>query len=380
MEKDLQNFQTQIEPIRDEIDRIDAQILSLLTQRQEQVEKVFALKKACNVQVYHPAREEDLISRLREKAETAGVNPDFMEDLYRLILRQSRTRQTEKMLAGAMRPGARVLVIGGKGEMGSLFARLFEKSKYEVRILEQNDWDQASGLCRDIDLALVSVPIEATEAVIEKIAPFLPSHAVLADLTSVKEKPVKKMLSCHKGPVLGIHPLFGPISGTLDKQIVVVTPARDYESCLWVKDQIGLWGAVLVKATPEEHDRIMEMVQALRHFAAFSFGQFLYRQKTDIDRTLMFSSPIYRLELGMVGRLFAQDPGLYAEIIFATPQRRELLKNFVGSMADHLEMLETNDKSLFIERFKEIAEWFGPFSEQALRESSYLIDKLVERF
>ena len=24
--------------------------------------------------------------------------------------------------------------------------------------------------------------------------------------------------------------------------------------------------------------------------------------------------------------------------------------------------------------------WFGPFSEQAMRESSYLIDKLIERF
>jgi hypothetical protein len=38
---------------------------------------------------------------------------------------------------------------------------------------------------------------------------------------------------------------------------------------------------------------------------------------------------IYRLELGMVGRLFAQDPGLYAEIIFATPERRALLKEYV---------------------------------------------------
>jgi chorismate mutase/prephenate dehydrogenase len=43
-------------------------------------------------------------------------------------------------------------------------------------------------------------------------------------------------------------------------------------------------------------------------------------------------------------------------------------------------MVETGDKDRFIEEFNRIAQWFGPFGEQAIRESSYLIDKLIERF
>jgi len=43
-------------------------------------------------------------------------------------------------------------------------------------------------------------------------------------------------------------------------------------------------------------------------------------------------------------------------------------------------MLENVDKVGFIEEFNRIAEWFDPFSEQAMRESSFLIDKLIERF
>jgi len=35
---------------------------------------------------------------------------------------------------------------------------------------------------------------------------------------------------------------------------------------------------------------------------------------------------------------------------------------------------------MFCAEFKNIAEWFGPFSEQAMRESTYLIDRLIERF
>ncbi|MBA3009197.1 MAG: bifunctional chorismate mutase/prephenate dehydrogenase [Desulfobacula sp.] len=380
MKKDNKNFSDQILPLRDEIDAIDSKILSLLARRQAQVEKVLALKKAHNIPVYHPAREEDLISRLRLQSKTAGLDPDFMEDLYRVILRQSRVKQTQKMEHKSVKPDSRVLVIGGAGQMGSLFASLFAKSGYEVNILTEHNWDQARKLCQNIDLALVSVPIERTAQVIEKIAPFLPPTALLADLTSVKTGPVAQMLLSHPGPVLGIHPLFGPTLSCLDKQIVVVCPGRDETACQWLTDQLGLWGAVVVESTPQEHDQIMEIVQALRHFATFCFGDFLCQRQAKLARTLEFSSPIYRLELGMVGRLFAQDSALYAEIIFATQERRDLLKEFILSLILHLKMLETNDKQLFIDQFTHVARWFGPFSDQAMRESTFLIDKLIERF
>lgn len=380
MKKDNKNFQEKIGPMREEIDRIDSEILSLLTRRQAQVEKVVALKKACDVPVYHPAREEDLISRLRSQAQAAGMDPDFLEDLYRVILRQSRVKQTRRMSHKGIRPGARVLIIGGAGQMGAMFATLFTKSGYEVRILSETGWDRAEALCRDIDLVLVSVPIEVTDRVIRQISPFLPGTALLADLTSIKKEPVAAMCQHHPGPVLGIHPLFGPTTVSLDKQIIVVTEGRDPGASQWLVDQLGLWGAILVQSSPEEHDEIMEIVQALRHFATFCFGRFLYERRTEIQRTLEFSSPIYRLELGMVGRLFAQDAGLYAEIIFATEERRKLLKGYVASFERYLDMLDGNNKPEFIRQFNEIAGWFGPFSDQAMRESTFLIDKLIERF
>ena len=124
----------------------------------------------------------------------------------------------------------------------------------------------------------------------------------------------------------------------------------------------------------------MAIVQALRHFATFSFGRFLYKKRVNLERSIEFSSPIYRLELGMVGRLFAQDAALYSEIIFASSQRRALLKEYIANLSENLEMLEKGDKAVFEAQFRNIAEWFGPFSQQAMRESTYLIDKLIERF
>jgi chorismate mutase/prephenate dehydrogenase len=140
------------------------------------------------------------------------------------------------------------------------------------------------------------------------------------------------------------------------------------------------WGAIIVRSNEDEHDRIMAVVQALRHFATFTFGRFFFRKNVDLFRSLEFSSPIYRLELGMVGRLFAQAPDLYSGIIFASEERLSMLREYIYSITELISMVESSDKEEFERQFKEIATWFGPFSEQALRESSFLIDKLIERF
>jgi chorismate mutase / prephenate dehydrogenase len=202
----------------------------------------------------------------------------------------------------------------------------------------------------------------------------------LADITSLKSAPLKAMLQSYDGPVLGLHPLFGPTTSTMDKQIIVVSPGRQMDQCHWVVEQLRLWGNVLVETSPQEHDDIMGIVQALRHFATFAFGQFLHSRGVPIFRTLELSSPIYRLELAMVGRLFAQDPLLYAEIVFATPERMALLKDYINSLQQNLSLVERGDKQEFIARFRKVAEWFGPFGEQAMRESTFLVEKLVHRF
>ncbi len=369
-----------LEPLREEIDRIDRQLVELLGRRGRVVKEVVKIKEQQNLPMFHPAREEDLISARRAQAMGAGLDPDYIEDLFRTVLRHSRVGQLETLGRRGVRPGAQVLIIGGKGSMGRFFGHWLALSDYVVRVLDREDWPEAENLARDVDLCLLAVPIDVTASVAARIAPFLPATCVLADITSLKRDPLKAMLTAHSGPVVGLHPLFGPTTTTMDKQIVVVTAGRDAEASRWFLDQLVVWGNVLVETAAEEHDEIMGIVQALRHFATFAFGQFLHSRGVPIARTLELSSPIYRLELAMVGRLFAQDPWLYAEIVFATPERQALLKDFIQSLQRNIDLVETGDKEEFVARFRKIAEWFGPFGEQAIRESSFLVDKLVHRF
>ncbi len=369
-----------LQPLREEIDQIDRQVVDLLARRKEVIRRITEVKQENDLPTHHPAREENLITARRHQAAQAGLDPDYIEELFRTVLRHSRAGQLDTLGRRSVRPGAKILIVGGRGSMGKFFASWFLQSSYEVRILDRDDWPEVGRLAAGVDLAMLAVPIEVTAAAAQQLAPHLATSTVLCDITSLKTGPLQAMLEAYHGPVVGLHPLFGPATSAMDKQITVVSPGRDFPACQWVLDQFATWGNVLVETPAGEHDEIMGIVQALRHFATFAFGQFLHSRHVPIARTLELSSPIYRLELGMVGRLFAQDPGLYAEIVFASPQRQILLRDYIQSLNRNLAMIEKGDKEEFKRQFRQVAEWFGPFGEQAMRESTFLIDKLVHRF
>jgi len=370
----------QLEALRAKIDRIDQQLVDLLVERGRTVRQVVDVKQEHGLPTSHPAREENLISARRAQASAAGLDPDYVEDLFRTVLRNSRVGQLQSLGRRGVKPGGKVLIVGGRGGMGQFLARWFQQSDYEARVLDREDWSRVKALSDGVDLCLLAVPIASVPEAAAQVASQLPAHCILADITSLKSAPLAAMLQHHPGPVVGLHPLFGPSTATMDKQIVVVCPGRQTEACQWLLDQLTVWGNVLVETTAAEHDETMGIVQALRHFATFAFGQFLCERGVPIQRTLELSSPIYRLEMAMVGRLFAQAPGLYAEIVLATPERLALLKDYIQSLERQRDLIERGDKAEFVARFQKVAEWFGPFSEQAIRESAFLVEKLVHRF
>ena len=104
-------------------------------------------------------------------------------------------------------------------------------------------------------------------------------------------------------------------------------------------------------------------------------------QKLDVDvlRTLEFTSPIYLMELLMAARHFAQSADLYASIQMNNPETTRVL-NALQDAGDELRTIVLEkDRKRFKEVFAEVHEHFGDFSEQALEQSSFLIDRLVER-
>jgi len=359
--------------LRAGIDQADDELVAVLARRIRLTAEVGALKSRHGLPLYVPEREAQLLAARREKAAAAGVDADLIEDILRRVMRESYSAQgTDFPAAGDC--SRAVVVVGGGGALGRCLASFFMRSGYTVRILEKDDWEQAPTLLADAGLVLVAVPIEHTLAVIAKL-PQLPDDCILADITSIKQAPLKAMLDVHRGPVLGLHPMFGPDIKSLAKQVVVACAGRDAQRCQWLVDQFGIWGAVVREELPERHDRAMEMIQAMRHFTSMVYGIFLQRENADLDELMRLSSPIYRLELAMVGRLFAQAPELYADIIMAADGLPALLDQYRGVLDDLLKRVRNHQRAELIEDFNQARDYFGDLAPALLRESSELLRK-----
>lgn len=358
--------------LRAQIDDVDQAMLDLLARRLDLVSRVGEVKGRHGLPIYAPDRERAMITARREQAELLGVPPDLIEDVLRRCMREAYSHE-KNMGFTQQAPGlGPVVVVGGAGQMGAMFARMLLLSGYAVRVLDRDDWDRAEEIVDGAGMVLVSVPIHDTVAVIRALPP-LPPDCLLADITSTKRGPVEAMLEVHPGPVIGLHPMFGPDQESFAKQVVASCPGRDAEASAWLLEQIRLWGARVHEVSAVDHDAAMGLIQALRHFSTFAYGAHLASEDSALPDLLALSSPIYRLELIMVGRLFAQSPELYFDIITASPDNLTLIERYHERYGEALRLLREGDSEGFTARFREIGEWFGPYAGRFLEESRSLL-------
>ncbi|MFZ7275198.1 bifunctional chorismate mutase/prephenate dehydrogenase [Avibacterium avium] len=364
-----------LKELRTEIDTLDQELLQLFAKRLALVKKVGEIKHQHGLPIYVPNREAEMLQARRQEAEKLGVPPDLIEDVLRRLMRESYTRENQFGFKTVNPNIKKIVIVGGKGKLGGLFARYLQLSGYQVESLGRNDWDNAAQILSGADVVIVSVPIVNTVETIERLAPYLTENMLLTDLTSVKKAPLAKMLEVHKGAVVGLHPMFGPDIASMAKQVVVRCDGRYPERYQWLLDQISIWGAKIYQVDAAEHDQSMTYIQALRHFATFANGLHLSKQPVELAKLLALSSPIYRLELAMIGRLFAQDGALYADIIMDKPENLEVIESLKKSYEESLKFFEQGDKQGFIQAFEQVRDWFGDYSEQFLKESRQLLQQ-----
>jgi prephenate dehydrogenase len=273
----------------------------------------------------------------------------------------------------------KVGIIGGTGKMGQLFRGVFERGGYTVLSSGRHTEVTSREIARQCDIVMVAVPIHATVPVIEGITPLLNPSQLLCDLTSLKVEPVKAMLRS-PAQVAGFHPMFGPTVSSLHKQTIIATPVRCRTEILEpVLNLFRREGAVITLTTPEEHDRMMAVVQGLMHFVTLSMAETMRRIGTSPRETLAYMSPVYRIEMGLIGRLLAQDARLYADMLQMNPYVGEVLRACEESVHHLREIVVSRDEEAFIKTFSENAANFGGYCEQGMEETDTLIRTVVHQ-
>ena len=82
-----------VNELREEIDKIDAQIIKKIALREKKSRQIGALKKQSGTKIKDPAREEQLKILHANWSEEQGLSPEFIEALFKLIISHSRRIQ-----------------------------------------------------------------------------------------------------------------------------------------------------------------------------------------------------------------------------------------------------------------------------------------------
>ncbi|WP_440616943.1 bifunctional chorismate mutase/prephenate dehydrogenase [Cysteiniphilum sp. 6C5] len=269
----------------------------------------------------------------------------------------------------------RLCIIGGHGAMGQCLAFFLEQlAHYEITLLGEYDWQHADTLLQNQDMVIISTPIALTDAIIEKASRYISSKTILADLTSVKSAPMTKMLNAHSGAVVGLHPIFGPSVTSSNKQVIVYCDGRDPQHYQWFINDLITLGFTLKNMTASAHDQAMTFIQGIEHFSVFCMGMFLKQHNIHLEELMAISSPVYKMELNIIGRLFSQDADLYANIIASDNDRLNSIQDYAQLILKQVEQLKSsNGKLEFSQQFNDVKEWMGEFADKAYQESDRLL-------
>jgi prephenate dehydrogenase len=270
-------------------------------------------------------------------------------------------------------------IIGGTGKMGMLFSPVFERAGYRVIVSGRTTGVTSAEIAQTCDLIIVSVPIRDTVQVIQEIAPLLTKEQLFCDFTSLKVAPVAAMLES-KAQVIGLHPMFGPTVSSITRQTIVMCPARVTGTTLSDLRHIFLReGAVCTIATPEEHDRMMAIVQGLTHFVTICMADSIRRLDVDIGKTEPFMSPVYQIELSLVGRLLSQDPALYADILELNPFVPEVLTACREAAGELSGIIQAGDPGAFAAFFSRDTRHLGTYCGRGQELTDALIECMVKK-
>jgi prephenate dehydrogenase len=274
--------------------------------------------------------------------------------------------------------GSAVGIIGGLGEMGRLFSELFSRQGFRVKVADLNTPLTPEQVIRESQIVLFTVPLHETVDIIRQLVPHVGPDQLIMDVTSLKAAPVREMLASQAW-VVGLHPMFGGRISSLTGQTLAACPARiEPADWNWLKGIFTDSGIRVKECSPEEHDRMMSIIQVLFHLTTMLIGRTLRKLDIDIHETMEYTSPSYRIEMNLVGRILAQSPELYAAITQMNPNSREIFSALKDGLAVYEKFYETGNLEGFMEDFERSAQHLGEFCRNAYRESSELLDFSVE--
>ncbi|NIW23208.1 MAG: prephenate dehydrogenase/arogenate dehydrogenase family protein [Gammaproteobacteria bacterium] len=346
-----------LEDLRQRLSAIDSALIELIAQRQEIVSEVSAHKISTGAPTRDYGREREILERVREQAAALGAEPDVAEQIMRLLIRSSLTKQEQRRVAAeSSGEGQRALIIGGAGKMGIWIAEFLASQGYGVELADPKpseapfprieDW-QTSAL--DHDIIVIAAPLKATAGILEALAERKPPGLIF-DVGSLKTplKPGLEKLRESGCRVASLHPMFGPDTQLLSGRHIIFVDVGDPESAAEARTLFDSTMAELVDMTLEEHDRLIGYVLGLSHALNLAFFTALAGSGELVPKLKQLSSTTFDAQLSVASRVAGDNPHLYFEIQALNEYGRASLDALVEAAQHIRDLIGSNDEAGFV--------------------------------
>lgn len=240
---------------------------------------------------------------------------------------------------------------------------------------------------KNADITIFSTPISIIEENIKQIAPHLKKWSIVSDVCSIKKFPsyTLKKYSPEWVLVIPTHPMFGPSTWTIAWQIIVLTPLDEKNKqdsrYIYIKNFLEKSWSKLIESNPIEHDKMMAVVQWLTHFDMFVLWETIKRLWINVEKSLNFVSPIYKIMLSSVWRYIYQHPKLHWDIQMYNDEVLKVHKIFKETTNDFNKFVEEKNEEKFINTilwtnkyFWKIAKKWQIYTDKII----YLLSKQIE--
>jgi chorismate mutase/prephenate dehydrogenase len=338
---------TRLAELRDEIGRLDRELVDLAARRVALAREAGDLKRQMRLSIVDYAQERVVLDRAREAASRSGLDPAVAEALLATLIRTSVSAQDrDSVKRASVGAGKRAIVVGGEGRMGRWFVRFLTDQGYTVGSLDPLASEEEQAWAREglagADLVVSAAPPVATASVYDSWVSSPPS-GVIVDIASIKTPLMDSIGRLQKAGarVASIHPMFGPSVVLLRECDVVICDTGDAAAEAEVARLFEPTTARVLRMPLAEHDRLMADVLTLAHATAIAFALALPAE----------SSPVRSTTLGALERLSAnvvrESPDVYFEIQARNPHSGRAIARLADAIARVGEVVAAADADRF---------------------------------
>ncbi len=357
-----------LDQLRKKLDKIDESIISLIAERQFNVEQIGNVKLSTNSPTRDYQREKQVIDKVKNHAKAQGLDPEIAQQIFELVIETSLSKQEiQKVKESNYGSNKSALIIGGNGKMGQWFAQFLASQNFDVHISDleplkdqHNFIADYSSIELDHDYVIVATPIQKSAEILQRLSELKPTGIVL-DISSIKS-PLRlplRQLADSGCKVVSIHPMFGPDIQLMSGKHVIFIDMGNEEAVNQVKQLFQPTMAERIDMKFEDHDRLIAYVLGLSHVVNIAFMTVLSESGEAADLLSKLSSTTFDAQLSIANNVSNENPNLYFEIQKLNDYSPTTLNALSDAVQRIIQMVHQDNQAAFVNIMTQAKKYMG---------------------